>query len=165
MSVIGRPNGLAQLLSLGDPHAYLLRDGNVDEEHWQAKLNLVVIDFPQPLPLSYSLGTFAHATRCHPVAATSLRRTFAQLHGADLWPLLRTFGGGYKFRLQRGSDSKISVHSWGLAFDFDVLNNKLGDVPKMDPRIVDCFELNGFIWGGRFAGRLDGMHFQYCEGY
>ena len=53
----------------------------------------------------------------------------------------------------------LSMHSWGLAADFNVSTNGLGMKPQMDPRVVHIFDKWGFVWGGRWS-RPDGMHFE-----
>lgn len=78
---------------------------------------------------------------------------------------LNLFGGAYNFRLKRGG-STLSMHSWGIAIDFDPANNAMGDVtPKIPMWVVSIFESHGWLWGGRWSGhRCDGMHFQRATG-
>lgn len=164
MSVIHQPNGSAQVLALGDPRKFLMPDGNVDHVAWEKHLGLVAIDFPEPLKLSWAHDQVARAIRVHPISAEAWRRAFAMVHGSGLWPLLHDFGGGFNVRFQRGSDSKISTHAWGLAGDFDVKRNPLGARPQMDMEIVRIFQAVGFTWGGEWM-RPDGQHFQWAKGY
>lgn len=79
---------------------------------------------------------------------------------------------GYKFkdgqcwgancRAIRGT-SIPSNHSWGLAMDFNSLENPLGstsgwDIPSWMPPLWAEY---GFAWGGNFASRKDAMHFEF----
>lgn len=68
----------------------------------------------------------------------------------------------------------MSVHSFGAAFDINVgfsdywYNNRNKTNPKahipfknrIPLEIVELFEKNGFIWGGRWY-HYDTMHFEY----
>jgi hypothetical protein len=89
----------------------------------------------------------------------------------DLWPFVQRYGGGFQVRLIRGG-ADYSMHSFGLALDFDPDHNPLGAEPK-DTRlgstvgglkVVDIFERWGFLWGGHFDGRKDCQHFQWVTG-
>jgi len=157
------PVGAAQVLALGDPRDYILPDGSVDAMRWEGHHGLVAVDFPAPLQLSYGHpGQIAQALRCHPIAADAFRRALALIYAEGSWNDLKTFGGGYCFRTQRGSDHKLSTHAYGLAADFDVLNNPLGAEPRISLAVVRIFEDAGFTWGGEWR-RPDGMHFQFCS--
>lgn len=80
----------------------------------------------------------------------------------DEWGM-STFGGAYNYRLMRGG-SRLSMHAYGCALDFDPDRNAMGDTtPKfLDfPWVIRSFEKEGWVWGGRWSGRsCDGMHFQ-----
>lgn len=69
---------------------------------------------------------------------------------------------GANCRAIRGSNSP-SVHSWGLALDFNSLTNWLGredggDIPSW---MVTLWNEYGFRWGGNYSGREDPMHFEF----
>jgi len=63
-------------------------------------------------------------------------------------------------RLIRGSTSQLSQHAYGAAIDVNVAGNLLGATPTQDPRLVQAFADEGFVWGGDFL-LPDGMHFEY----
>lgn len=87
--------------------------------------------------------------------------------------------GGYVFRHQRHDPSRpLSTHAYGIAVDVDAYKNgarHLGSVqiepwsaqwlkiwPKGLPREwVEAMERHGWVWGGRWTGFVDPMHFQY----
>lgn len=159
------PNGYAELLKIGDPRDYVGTDGHVDSLQWELHLGLVLVAFPQALGLSFGHpGQLAHSLRCHPIAAEPFRHVFAVLAAEGLWHELRSFGGGYTFRTKRTDATALSVHSWGLAADFNVETNRQGTPGDMSSAIVQVFEAAGFAWGGRFP-TSDPMHFQYSRGY
>ena len=57
---------------------------------------------------------------------------------------------------------ELSVHSWGVAVDFNAPTNMPGTKGDMHPGIIEIFARHGFYWGGNFG---DPMHFQYARGY
>ena len=76
-------------------------------------------------------------------------------------------GGGYYWRKIAGTN-RLSVHSFGAAID---INPKKADYwrwhrgkykyrNKIPYPIVEVFEKNGFIWGGKWY-HYDTMHFEY----
>lgn len=165
MSLLRTPNGYVELLKVGDPRDYVGGDGHIDSLQWELHLGLVLVPFPAPLALSFGApGQVARALRCHPIAAEPFRHAFSVLAAEGLWHELRTFGGGYCFRTKRNNASELSVHSWGLAADFNVDTNKQGTPGDMSLAVVQVFEASCFTWGGRFM-TPDPMHFQFCTGY
>lgn len=118
---------------------------------------------PAPLPLS---GTKAIVTQitAHKLVAPIIIAALKDIYDAGLWDDLHCYGGGFNWRPQRGSH-KPSLHSWGLAWDFDPENNALGTRGHMNPLIVEHFKRHGFFWGGDFHGRPDPMHVQFATGF
>lgn len=103
--------------------------------------------------------------KCAPALQTALQTCFdefdrdqAKIEQAQL----HRFGGAYNFRLMRGS-TRLSMHAYGCAIDFDPDNNPLGVTWKpgmLDLRVVHAFKSVGWTWGGDFRRRPDPMHFQ-----
>jgi len=60
------------------------------------------------------------------------------------------------------TDKPLSRHSWGIAIDFNIKDNPIGQIPKMDKKIISIFEEYHWFWGGNFK-TPDGMHFE--KGY
>lgn len=90
-----------------------------------------------------------------------LRRAFGFLVERGLAGELRTFDGCFNIRKMKGG-SGYSVHSWGLACDFNAGSNGFGEEPSLSPNFVKCFTESGMEWGGLWVpDRVrDGMHFQ-----
>lgn len=101
-------------------------------------------------------------------AAEALRRVAASLENLARDPALNEIifplGGGQNWRSIAGT-TRLSSHSFGIAID---LNPQKGtywressERPVAYPQaIVDAFEAEGFIWGGRWV-HFDAMHFEY----
>lgn len=60
--------------------------------------------------------------------------------------------------------NRLSLHSYGIAVDFDPSLNPYGDRPAVldrYPKFVEVFERNGWRWGGRWKpASRDKMHFE-----
>jgi len=77
---------------------------------------------------------------------------------------MHLYAGAYNFRLMRGS-SKLSMHAWGCAVDFDSARNAFGDsTPNFAtiPAVLDAFASEGWTWGGNWR-KADGMHWQAAD--
>lgn len=71
------------------------------------------------------------------------------------------FDGSFVFRPMRNGHA-LSMHSYGIALDFDAGENPYGSHHALfhsDSLIVRAFEAESWIWGGRWS-YPDNMHFQ-----
>jgi hypothetical protein len=73
-------------------------------------------------------------------------------------------------RFIRCSNSSLSNHAFGTAFDINADENQLGSQPALPSEPGCVFELVpiahkfGFYWGGHFTPpRRDGMHFEIAK--
>ncbi len=131
---------------------------------WE-KENIETIDTPlfKNLP-PWKSGSM----RVHKKVAQQFRQLFAQWENAGLTNLILSYDGGYNPRMIRGSESNLSSHSYGIAFDINAQFNGLGVIPpkageKGSVRpLVEIAQGNGFYWGGHFS-RFDGMHFEVAR--
>lgn len=146
----------------GDPRPFM-RDSRISQE-WPNQI-LTKVQLPAPLPLAWQMDRMVRSISCHISVASSLGSVLAEIHDAGLWPEVRSYGGCYAWRTQRGA-MKLSTHSWAIAVDLDCADgrNRRGSEPVMHPAIVEAFDVAGWTWGGRFDIK-DGMHWQACGGY
>jgi hypothetical protein len=115
-----------------------------------------------------------HPIRFHSRAATALARVAARLAALlrsdpSLARYFRTLGGTFASRPIAGTQ-RTSAHAWGIAIDIDTSQSdywrsslsKGGVVwrNRIPEAIVDAFESEGFVWGGRWF-HYDTMHFEY----
>lgn len=139
--------------------------GNPQEKNWE-KNN---IEFCK---VDSSLTAFPFITHqnsrgfyCNKRIIGQLQKVFAKIVARKLQKTIYTFDGCWVVRYVRGSTTKLSNHSWGLALDLDYEGNELGDTtPAIDMRLVACFEEEGFFCGGRYRGRKDWGHFDWSTG-
>jgi D-alanyl-D-alanine carboxypeptidase len=101
-------------------------------------------------------------------AAVEARLKEAVAKDAKLSPFLQGIGGTFNWRNIAGTD-RPSAHSWGVSMDINVKRSHYwrwakdatvtwkNEIPQV---IVDAFESQGFIWGGRWY-HYDTMHFEY----
>lgn len=153
------PDGRAAVIAtFGDINRFIRADGTLSPT-WE-KEKIVRVNLPRPLPLA---GTNLKVTRvtCHKLLAPLFSETLKAINDAGKWSKLVSYGGGFNFRPIRGGSS-VSLHAWGIAWDFDPENNGLGKAGTMDKRVVEIFERHGFFWGGKFRSRKDPMHFQFA---
>ncbi len=111
-----------------------------------------------------------HKVLVHKKAAAAFTRVsarIASLVAADksLAPFVAKLGGTFNARNIAGTD-RPSAHSYGIAIDLnDAMSDywrweKNGWKNRIPQAIVDAFEAEGFIWGGRWF-HFDTMHFEY----
>lgn len=137
---------------------------------WE-KANLVLVPLPWRGVASWDRSLPIKGLRVHKACAESLARVLAAIweaFGKSQKEIdaagMNLIGGGYNWRQMRGI-SRLSMHAYGCAVDFDPDRNGLGDpTPAMDSRVVKAFEDEGWTWGGRWSPRnRDGMHFQAAD--
>jgi D-alanyl-D-alanine carboxypeptidase len=107
------------------------------------------------------LGTIA----CHRAFIPQLRGALEEVRSQGLGRLVDPggYGGCYSPRfVNRNPSAGISHHTWGIAVDINVPENRFGQTPHQDPRLVAIFERWGFTWGGRWL-LPDGMHFEWVS--
>jgi hypothetical protein len=132
---------------------------------WEAK-HLVVVK--PPYKLTYA-GEPSSGFRVHRKVAADLVSILNELWDAahhdqrvaDEWGISLS-SGGYHFRKVRGGRS-LSTHGCGAAIDMDAGRNPLGHTTgnfRKYPVVYETFEKHGWVWGGRWTGRPDCMHFQ-----
>jgi hypothetical protein len=158
------PGGMAAIITtFGDIRAYARDDGTADpkwEQQFMARAAL-----PFAIPLDWDRSKSASGIRCHKLIVPLLEAVFTELVQRGLQKSVKTYGGGYTWRMKRGQ-AKPSTHSWGIAIDLNARTNAMGTAGDMDPALVALFEGYGFTWGGRWSGsNKDPMHFQYCSRY
>lgn len=72
--------------------------------------------------------------------------------------------GSFKYRVIAGTN-RLSAHSYGIAIDIGVDSSTYWRWHKtyknsLPEQVIEIFERNGFIWGGRWE-HFDTMHFEY----
>ena len=110
----------------------------------------------------------------HERALPALERVVERLKAAvkenpKLMPFFTEIGGTWQWRTIARSKS-LSTHAWGIAIDLNVERGyywrwQRPKLPlkwrnKVPQVVVDAFEAEGFIWGGRWL-HYDTMHFEY----
>ena len=161
--MIRRLTNAEMVQAFGDPAAYLHQDGTVDRA-WEQML--VFAELPAPLPLSWNRTVLVRRFRCHRLVRQPFEGAFQRtFNDPEAWKSIDDFGGCYLFRTNRRNPRELSRHSWGTAVDLDVADNQQGDkTPEMHPKVIEAFELEGFLWGGRFSGAsIDGMHLEFAD--
>lgn len=132
---------------------------------------LTIIKLPYPMRIAWDLTKSVTRIQCHQLIADQLLAVFNDLlihYGfAELQRLgIDLFGGCVNVRLMRGSKTKWSRHSWGIALDLDPERNKLKEShktarfarPEYKP-MIEIFYKHGFFSLGK-ERNYDFMHFE-----
>ena len=102
------------------------------------------------------------------LARVEQRLIRARTADARLSPYLCRLSGGFARRRIAGTD-RTSAHAFGIAIDLDSSQGDYWRWQREQPSrwrnripqaIVDAFEAEGFVWGGRWY-HYDTMHFEY----
>jgi lysozyme family protein len=134
--------------------------------------NQTKLVFPYPVCLAWETSTFVKSTSCHEKVHDAALRILTRVldhYGLDKIRELRLdrFGGCLNVRRMRGGTA-FSMHSWGIAFDFDPDRNQLrwgrDRAAFARPEYEKWFELweeEGAISLGR-SRNFDWMHTQFA---
>ena len=154
----------------------LLTDAQIIQKYGQAGNadNFTIIPLPYPMRIAWDTKVIVQKMQCHELAAPAFTNVFNQLlthYGlTELQRLgIDLFGGCVNVRLMRGSKTKWSRHSWGIAIDLDPSRNGLKvkkpvaqfSKPEYKP-MIDIFYANGFNSYG-IEKDFDWMHFELVK--
>ena len=106
--------------------------------------------------------TGVHGFWCHRKMVGPFQAAYKNIVDSGLANELESYDGCHNLRNIRGGD-KLSLHSFAIAVDHNALTNPLGAEPRMGCRLVTCFTIEGFTYGGSFK-RKDGMHLEWSDG-
>ncbi len=130
---------------------------------WEAK-NIVKVTLPQLVGIEglHNNGVI----RFHKLGVNQLLAMWAEWESTGLLNRVLTYAGSYVPRFIRGSNSVLSNHAFGTAFDINAAWNPLKKTPPLVGQkgsvreLVEIAHKHGFYWGGNFKNRPDGMHFE-----
>lgn len=143
--------------------------GDDPNEHW-VSTNIVRLPPPWKIVTAWDFQP-VNAIRVHRRCAESLdrvlKRIWSEAEGQQSkineWGM-QLYAGGFNYRPMKTS-TRLSMHSWGCAVDFDSARNSLGDrTPNFAtiPEVLTAFKMEGWTWGGHWS-TPDGMHWQAAE--
>ena len=98
-------------------------------------------------------------------ATAALDAVLLELVVTGLIKELHTYDGCLNLRKKRGID-EWSIHSWGLALDFDQALAPLGSQkPHFSQAFLNVWRKHNWDCGADWTGRKDIMHFQYTKNF
>jgi D-alanyl-D-alanine carboxypeptidase len=133
---------------------------------WESE-NIIRLKTPWKLVTAWDFAPVGSIS-IHNKCSDSLDRIFKQIWASanedqrkiNEWGM-NLYAGGFEFRRMTGK-TRLSMHSWGCAVDFDSARNAFGDNnPNFVniPLVLKAFEAEGWTWGGKWSDP-DGMHWQ-----
>lgn len=135
---------------------------------------LTILTLPYPMRIAWDLSKTVTKIQCHKLIALKLNGVFEDIlgyYGIEKIKALGIdlYGGCVNVRLMRGSKTKWSRHSWGIAIDLDPARNglkvkkPLAQFSKKEyTAMIDIFYKWGFISYGREKD-FDWMHMEINE--
>lgn len=134
--------------------------------------NQTMLRFPYPMRLAWAKNVVVTRTSCHEKVHDAAKRILTRVkdhYGDDVSRLgLDLFGGCLNVRKMRGG-SAWSMHSWGIAFDFDPSRNQLrwgrdraNFAKPVYEKWFELWEEEGAVSLGR-ARNFDWMHTQFAR--
>jgi len=138
-------------------------------DDWREK-NIIKLYVPQLKGIkTYGTSTSTGYIYFHKKAAQQMLDLWAAWEKDGLLKYVIQWSGTYSARLIRGSQTRLSNHAFGTAFDINVFWNGLGKLPALlgkegsVRKLVPLANKYGFFWGGHFPRRPDGMHFEVAK--
>lgn len=131
-------------------------------DQWPSE-NIVSVELPGLAKLA---GARRGTANFHRLVAPHAVAMWQEWQDEGLGKLLLNWGGSWVPRLVRGGTT-LSNHCFGSALDVNTTWNRLGAVPALRGEkgsvreLVQIANKHGFWWGGHFASRADGMHFEW----
>ena len=135
--------------------------------------NLTSLVLPYPMLIAWDTSKTVNKITCHKKVKDSIDRVLTQVlneYSIEKIKILRLdyFGGCFNYRLMRGG-TQLSTHSWGIALDFDPVNNQLkwgrDRASFARPEYIkwwECWEKEGWVSLGR-QRNYDWMHVQAAK--
>lgn len=143
-------------------------DGRIKLDANWIRANITTVTVPELKGVPTYGGPFSGRVDWFTGAAEQLLAAWAAAARLPEWPKIRGWlfwGGSWVPRLQRGSKTKPSNHTFGTAFDICPAENPWKGKPAAWPArgsilpLVPVFKAHGFAWGGEWRTK-DGMHFE-----
>lgn len=146
------------------------RQGDCEQFYGEVGKNQVMLNLPFTMRIAWDLGKSVSRISVHEKVHDSARRAFSRIANAydeaeraDLG--IDLFGGSLNVRKMRGG-TNWSMHSWGIAIDFDPIRNQLkwdrsrARLARSDAEeFWRIWEAEGWLSLGR-ARDYDWMHIQ-----
>lgn len=126
-------------------------DINFERKH------MIVWDVPKDI--NDALPALPNRIYCNKLMVSPLESAFRNIISRGLTKELKTWDGCFNVRKKRGL-ATLSLHAFGIAIDLNSAWNQLGKTPTLSKEFVKCFTDVGFLWGGHWKTRKDGMHME-----
>ena len=137
--------------------------GEPDEDGLFAETYLRVMDFQEfAEPFAHVRDFQGNPWNCriygNYVLEDPLRKAFGLVVNRELAGELHSYDGSFNIRRSKGGGI-MSMHSWGLAVDFNAAENPYGGRTQFSDNFIKCFAECGFESGSLWT-TSDSMHFQ-----
>lgn len=157
------PSTYAELTAtFGNIVDYIHHDGTLSPSWESNKIRRVSL--PSSVAYAYDPKIRITQITCHVLIYEIVQNMYKAMYDAGLWEALGPYGGGFSYRPNRNDPTKISLHAWGLAWDWDVANFPNGSPKKRDPTLIKVAAKYGVRCGQDFHGTKDPQHFSYSSG-
>lgn len=102
---------------------------DVESFYGKPGTNLVTQRLPYDMRLAWNPSTVIKSVQCHKLVAESLEKVLSEVRLVYPEALRQRLGldiysGGFVIRPMKSSVSKLSMHAYGIAFDFDDAHNQ-----------------------------------------